>query len=316
MNDEQAYVGIDISKEKLDIALRPAGTHKEFTYDDEGITKLLGYLHGIKPVIVVMEATGGYETLIAASLGIANIPIAVVNPRHVRNFAKATGTLAKTDTIDAQVIAHFAEAVKPQPPPVTDDQSRELKEVLARRRQIIEMITAEKNRLPKARECIRAHIEAHIKWLHQELNDIDTRLGDLVKNSPLWRAKDNLLRSVPGVGFVLSMTLLADLPELGRLNRHQIAALAGVAPFNRDSGTLRGKRTVWGGRTHVRSSLYMSALVATRYNPVIKAFYERLCTAGKCKKAALTACMRKLLVILNAIVRTGIPWKMNTACIV
>ena len=201
MNDKQIYAGIDVSKKKLDIALRPAGTHKEFTYDDEGITKLVKYLHGIKPVIMVMEATGDYETLVAASLGIANIPVAVANPRHVRDFAKATGRLAKTDTIDAQVIAHFAEAVKPQSQPITDEQSRKLKEVLARKRQIIEMITAEKIRLPKARESIRGHIEAHIKWLKQDLNEIDNRLSDLVKNSPLWREKDNLLRSVQGNGF-------------------------------------------------------------------------------------------------------------------
>lgn len=314
MNDEQIYVGIDISKEKLDIALRPTETHKEFTYDDAGITKLVKYLRGIKPAIVVLEATGGYETVVAASLGIENIPVAVANPRHVRDFAKATGKLAKTDALDARVIAHFAEAIKPQPQPVTDEQSRELKEVLARRRQIIEMITAEKNRLTKTGAHIKGHIEAHIEWLQRELDDINSRLSHLVKESPLWREKDNLLRSVPGVGFVLSITLLADLPELGRLNRHQIAALVGVAPFNRDSGTLRGKRTVWGGRARVRSALYMSTLVATRYNSVIRAFYERLCSVGKCKKAALTACMRKLLVILNAILRTGIPWKMYNAC--
>jgi transposase len=314
MNNEQTYVGIDVSKEKLDIALRTMDTHREFTYDDEGITKLVMFLHGIKPAIVVLEATGGYETVVAASLGIENIPVAVANPRHIRDFAKATGKLAKTDALDARVIAHFAEAIKPQPQPVTDEQSRELKEVLARRRQIIEMITAEKNRLTKTGVHIRGHIEAHIEWLQRELDDINSRLSHLVKESPLWREKDNLLRSVPGVGFVLSITLLADLPELGRLNRHQIAALVGVAPFNRDSGIFRGKRTVWGGRARVRSALYMSTLVATRYNYVIRAFYERLCHAGKCKKAALTACMRKLLVILNAIIRTRIPWKMNNAC--
>jgi len=308
MEKEKIYAGIDISKERLDVSLYPEDNCQTFSYDEKGMTAITEYLSKVHPAIVVLEATGGYETLIAASLSTAGIAVALTNPRQIRDFAKATGRLAKTDSIDARVIAHFAAAIKPLPKPVSDDQAQEFKDMLMRRRQIIEMITAEKNRLGKARGSVKKHIEAHIQWLQKELDDISHRLSEIVKSSPIWREKDDMLRSIPGVGPVLSLTLLADLPELGKLNRRQISALVGVAPFNRDSGLMRGKRTVWGGRSKVRAALYMSTLVATRYNPVIRAFYLRLCTAGKAKKVALTACMRKLLTIINAIIRTRTTW--------
>jgi len=232
----------------------------------------------------------------------------VVNPRQVRNFARAMGRLSKTDTIDARVMAYFAATVQPKPRPMPDAQTQELSAILARRRQVIEMIVAERNRLGVANEAVREGIQDHITWLEKELADVDNNLTRIIQKSPLWKEKDELLRSVPGVGPVLSVTLLADLPELGTLNRRQIAALVGVAPLNRDSGTFRGKRRVWGGRAKVRAVLYMATLVATRHNAAIRAFYQRLYTAGKEKKVALTACMRKLLTILNAVIRSRTPW--------
>lgn len=230
-------------------------------------------------------------------------------PRQVRDFAKAAGKLAKTDRLDAHLLARFAEVMRPAPRPLPDEQSVALAAILARRRQLIEMLTAEKNRLGGARTAIRQSLTTHIAWLKRELGQTDVQLTQAIQNSPVWREKDDLLRRVPGVGPVLTTTLLAKLPELGALTSKQIAALAGVAPLNRDSGTLRGKRTVWGGRAHVRAVLYMGALVATRYNSVIKAFYHRLCRAGKAKKVALTACMRKLVTILNAMVKHRTPWR-------
>jgi transposase len=305
---EKVYVGIDVSKEQLDVALYPQDTCRKFSNDDNGIGDLIIYLKDLTLAIVVLEATGGYEMPAVATLSTTGIPVTLANPRQIRDFAKATGRLAKTDGIDARVIAHFAAAIQPSPKSIPDDQTQEFKELLMRRRQVIEMITAEKNRLDKGGTAVKNLIETHIQWLQQQLDDINHRLDRTVKQSPLWREKDTLLRSVPGVGPVLSATLLADLPELGMLNRHKIAALVGVAPFNRDSGMMRGKRTVWGGRSKVRVALYMSTLVATRYNPVIRTFYLRLCSYGKSKKSAITACMRKLLIILNAIARTGLPW--------
>jgi transposase len=313
MNQEKVYVGIDVSKDRLDMALHSQEKHYTFTNDETGITEIISYLQQIKPIIVVMEATGGYESLAATALGIADIPVALANPRQVRNFAKATGKLAKTDAIDASVIAHFAAAVNPLAQLLPDELSKKLKDIISRRRQLVEMITAEKNRSYKAGEEVKTNIKAHIDWLQKELDDLNHRLQQMVAASPLWRETDDLLRSVPGVGRVLSLTLLAELPELGKLNRRQIAALVGVAPFNRDSGNMRGKRTIWGGRANVRSILYMSTLVAIRYNVRIRSFYERLCLSGKCKKSALTACMRKLLTILNAILKTRHPWNLNTS---
>jgi transposase len=249
------------------------------------------------------------ECPLAAALAVSGVPLVVTNPRQVRDFARATGRLAKTDVIDARVLAHFAAAMQPESRRLPDSQEQELKAILARRRQLIEMLTAERNRLHSARsKAVKANIKAHIDWLEKEMTRIDRDLEQSIRQSPIWREKDDLLKSVPGVGPVLSTTILADLPELGLLNRRQIAALVGVAPFNRDSGNLRGKRTVWGGRSAIRAALYMATLVASRHNPVIRAFYHRLCAAGKPKKVALTACMRKLLTILNAMLKHRTPW--------
>jgi transposase len=309
METEKAYVGIDVSKETLDMAVHASEQRWEFANTVKGIDEALSILENLSPALVVMEATGGMEYPSAAALAVANIPVAVVNPRQVRAFARAIGRLAKTDAIDAKVIAHFAAAVHPTPHPLPDAQGQELKAILTRRRQLIEMLTAERNRLGSSRsKAVKAHIQAHIAWLEKEMIQINDDLGHSIRETPVWQEKDDLLKSVPGVGPVLSTTILADLPELGMLNRRQIAALVGVAPFNRDSGHLRGKRTIWGGRAVVRSALYMSTLVATRYNPVIRDFYQHLLAAGKPKKVALTACMRKLLTILNAMLKHQTPW--------
>jgi len=307
--EDKVYVGIDVAKASMDVAVHQSQQRWSFSNDDEGISKAVCCLREVAPALIVMEATGGIELPLAAALAAAGLPVAVVNPRQMRDFARATGKLAKTDAIDAKVIAHFGAAVKPTPHPLPGAQAQEFDALLTRRRQIVEMLTAEKNRLSSApSKAVREHIKAHIAWLEQELANINSDLGRRVRQSPIWREKDALLRSVPGVGPVLSFTFLADLPEVGTLDRKQIAALVGVAPLNQDSGALRGKRAIWGGRATVRAALYMSTLVATRYNPVIRAFYRRLCAAGKAKKVALTACMRKLLTILNAIVKHQTPW--------
>jgi transposase len=308
MNSEAIYLGIDVSKENLDLAINPKKQIRRFHNTAIGIGKIVDYIAETGPVLVVMEATGGFEIPVAAALGEAGIPTAIVNPRQVRDFARSTGKLAKTDAIDAQILADFAATVHPEPRPLADLQAQELKDILARRRQLNEMITAEKNRVLRASGALRDHIRAHIAWMEKEMLDMDSALRHFIEDSPMWREKDNLLQSVPGIGPVLSSTLVAELPELGRLNRKQIAALVGVAPFNRDSGKMRGKRSVWGGRASVRAALYMGALVATRCNPVIKAFYTRLIAAGKAKKAAITACMRKLITILNTMVKHNTPW--------
>ncbi len=268
----------------------------------------MGQIVPLKPSGVVLEATGGFEMLVASELELAGLPVSLVNPRQVRSFARAIGRLAKTDAIDAQVLAQFAEAVKPPVRPLPDADTRELRALVDRRRQLLEILTSERNRLRHATKRVRALIEEHIRWLKQQLGDLDKDISEFIRSSPMWRAQEDLLRSVPGVGPVLSSTLLTHLPELGSLNRGQVAALVGVAPLNRDSGAFRGKRSVWGGRTAIRSALYMAALVATRYNPVIKAFYHRLCAAGKPKKVALTACMRKLLITLNSMLRHRTLW--------
>lgn len=308
MDKEKVYVGIDIAKERIDVAVHSSEQRWSFSNDDVGITKAVRCISGVCPVLVVLEATGNFQASLVAALAVAGITPAVVNPRQVRDFAKATGRLAKTDVIDAHVIAHFAAAIHPTPRPLPDTQAQELKDILARRRQVSEMLTAERNRFGSAHKAVRDRIQAHITWLQQELDEIDDTSRRVIRESPVWREKDDLLQSVPGVGPIVSATLLAQLPELGTLNRRQIAALVGVAPFNRDSGTLRGKRTIWGGRSRVRAVLYMAAIVATRYNPIIRNFYERLCNAGKAKKVALTACMRKLLTILNAMSKHRVPW--------
>ena len=308
MRESLVFVGIDVSTERLDVAVRPTGETWQVSHDSQGIGEVVEHLEKLAPRLVVLEATGGVEMTLAGELVASGRHVAVVNPRQVRDFARATGKLAKTDALDAHVLAHFAEAVRPAPRPLPDAGTRELAALVARRRQLVEMITAEKNRLRTSGRRIRPKVQEHIRWLEDNLADLDRDLGDFIRSSPIWRDKDQLLQSTPGVGPVLSMTLLSDLPELGTLNRAEIAALVGVAPFNRDSGTLRGKRKVWGGRAQVRAALYMAALVATRFNPVLRAFYQRLCAAGKPKKLALTACMRKLLTILNLMVRRNRHW--------
>jgi len=303
------YVGIDVSKSSLEVAVRPTDERWRVANDERGIEQISSHLRELGPALIVLEATGGLEVPLASALACAQQPVAVVNPRQVRDFARATGKLAKTDLLDAQVLAHFAEAVCPEPRPVPDERLQALSALLARRRQVMEMLTMERNRLHSARREVRERIKEHIAWLQKELESLDQDLSRSLRALPLWREQDDLLRSVPGVGRVTSLTLLAELPELGQLNRKQIAALVGVAPLNCDSGVLRGRRTIWGGRSQVRSALYMAALVATRHNPVIAAFYQRLCGAGKEKKVALVACMRKLLTILNAIVKHRTPWR-------
>jgi transposase len=303
---EKMYVGIDISKDSLDMAIHGSKKQYQFTNDASGIKKLCKELLKLQPALVVFEATGGYEMPLYLGLDEAGLPAAPVNPRQVRDFARSTGKLAKTDVLDARIIAHFGYAIHPLSHPVPTTQ--ELKVAQSRRTQLLEMITAESNRLKGAPAKLRKRLEAHIEWLKQELQDTDQELKDLIQQDPIWKEKDDLLQSMPGVGPALSATLIAQLPELGTLTRWQIAALAGVAPFNRDSGHLRGRRMVWGGRTQVRAVLYMATLVATRFNPVIRSFYLRLCAAGKRKKVALTACMRKVITILNAMLMHNTSW--------
>ena len=308
MEGEARFVGIDVSKAQLDVAVRPTGKRWTLPYDQTGIEGLIPQIVDLEPALVLLEATGGLELPLVAALAAAALPVVVVNPRQVRDFAKATGTLAKTDTLDAGVLAHFADAVRPEVRPLKDAETQVLNSLTARRRQVMTMLVSEKNRLGSAIGAVSPRIEAHIAWLEQELSDLDKGLRQTLRRSPVWREKDDLLRTVPGVGEQLSLTLLAHLPELGTLNRRQIAALVGVAPYNRDSGALRGKRAVWGGRSRVRAVLYMGALVASRHNPAIRDFYQRLLAAGKPKKVALVASMRKLLVILNGMLKHGSPW--------
>jgi len=306
----EVFAGIDVSKARLDMALRPSGEVMSRPNDEEGIEQLVARLQAAKPTLVVVEATGGLQILAVTALAAAKIPVAVVNPRQVRDFAKALGKLAKTDRIDAAVLAHFADAVRPEPRPLPEKQTRLLAGQMARRRQLTSMLVEEKNRRSAARsKALRDDIDAHIKWLQERIESLDKDLDQRIRQSPLWREKEALLRSVPGVGPIVSRTLMAELPELGALTRKEIAALAGLAPFNQDSGKRQGKRVIWGGRATVRGVLYMATLTAIRWNPVIRTHYERLVAAGKHKKVALVACMRKLLVILNAMVKSGNFWR-------
>ena len=302
------FIGIDVSKARLDVAVRPSGESESASNDEDGIKALVKRLGEIQPALIVLEATGGVERLVARALSSAELPVVVVNPRQVRDFAKATGQLAKTDSIDAGVLARFGEAVRPALRPFPDEVTLELRALIARRRQITEMIVAERNRLSGASKSVRKRIAAHIRWLEAELVRADKDLDQSIRQSPIWRENEDLLRSVPSIGPVVSRTLLAELPELGRLNRKQIAALVGIAPLNRDSGTLRGRRAIWGGRASVRAALYMAALVASRRNAAIRAFYKRLRHAGKAPKVALVACMRKLLTILNSMIKHKTRW--------
>lgn len=309
MQTPLVFVGIDVSKARLDVGVRPSDERTSVPYDAPGIATLLVQLTQLQPTRIVMEATGGLERPLVRALMDAALPVIVVNPRQVRDFAKATGQWAKTDTLDAQGLARFAEVIQPSLRVIPDAQTQELAALLARRRQVLAMQGAEQHRLDRAPDRVRKRIEVHVRWLRDELARLDADLDDLIQQSPVWRAREELLQSVPGIGPVMSRTVLAELPELGLLNRKQIAALVGVAPFNRDSGRLRGHRTIWGGRASVRRALYMAALVATRWNPVIRVFYQRLRAAGKAPKVALVAAMRKLLTILNAMVHAGTPWQ-------
>ena len=301
------FVGVDVAKKRLDGFVRPTGERFSVGNDEQGVRDLLKRMVELQPTLVVLESSGGYEAAAIARLA-EEVPIVVVNPRQIRDFAKATGRLAKTDEIDAEVLAHFGEAARPEVRPLPDETTRALGELMARRRQLVEMITAESNRLEHARGAVRQDIKDHIRYLRKRLGAVDHDLDQNVRSSPLWREKDDLLRSIPGVGPVLSRTLLGEVPELGHLNRRQIASLVGLAPFNHDSGQLRGRRAIRGGRAPVRAALYMATLSATRYNPVIRAFFERLRAAGKPFKLAMTAAMRKLLTILNAMAAQRTPW--------
>jgi len=305
----EIWVGIDISKAELQVAVRPTGEQWSTANTEAALAELAVRLRVLAPTGIVCEATGGLEGPVAGTLGLAGLPVMVINPRQARDFAKATGQLAKTDRIDAAGLALFGERVRPSPRPLRDADTRRLDALVVRRRQVVSMLTAERNRLAGADPAVRKRITAHLHWLEGELASVDQDLDGAVRQSPLWHAKDHLLRSVPGVGRILALSLLTQLPELGALNRKQIAALVGVAPLARDSGTLRGRRIIWGGRAPVRTVLYMATLVATRRNPAIAAFYQRLLAAGKPKKVALVACMRKLLTILNAMLATNTPWR-------
>lgn len=303
------FVGIDVSKARLDVALRPSGEHWRSPNDEAGITELVGRLRVLGPALIVLEAAGGLERLVVAGLALADLPVAVINPRQVRDFAKATGRLAKTDALDAAALAHFADAIRPEPRPLPDAASQALAALVERRRQVVGMLTAEKNRHQQALPPVRAKVAAHIAWLEQDLAELDIELDQTLHASPLWRERDQLLRSVPGVGPTVSLTLLAHLPELGQGSVKQVATLVRLAPLNRDSGTWRGTRAIWGGRRQVRSALYMAALVGVRHNCVLRAFYQQLTARGKPKKVALTACMHKLLIILYAVLRDQTPWQ-------
>lgn len=312
-DDKELFVGIDVSKHQLDVSIRPTGDEFQVGNDDEGITELVDRMKRLSPFLIVVEATGGYETAVASALGIAGLSLAIVNPRQARDFAKSLGRLAKTDRIDASMLAHFGEATRPEPRNLPDEQTILLQSLLVRRRQVINMLVAEKNRYGMTHETQKPRVLAHIEWLERELEDLDEALQEQLQKSPVWREKEQLLRSVTGVGPVTVMTLLAELPELGQINRKKIAALVGVAPYNCDSGKMHGKRAIWGGRAAVRNALYMATLSATRHNAVIRAHYQHLLAEGKPKKVALVACMRKLLTILNAIIRTMKPWEPKLA---
>ena len=304
------YVGIDVSKAQLDVALRPTPAAWSSPNTDAGIAILVEQLAARGPALIVLEATGGLEIPAAAALAAAGLAVAVVNPRQVRDFARAMGRPAKTDRLDADTLARFAEQVRPMARPLPDAAARGFDALLARRRQLTDMLIAEKNRLARSRDAVvRGDLADHVAWLQARVATLDADLEAAVRASPVWREAEDLLRSVPGVGRVMALTLLVELPELGRLTRREIAALVGVAPLNRDSGTYRGKRAVWGGRASVRTALFMSALAAVRYNPAIRAFYLRLRATEKAPKTVVVACMRKLLVTLNAMLKHRQPWE-------
>ncbi len=302
------FAGIDVRKTALDVALRPGDAWRS-PNDEAGLAELVARLQPLAPQLIVLEATGGLERLVVAALALAGRPVAVVNPRQVRDFAKASGRLAKTDALDAAVLAHFAEALRPEPRPLPDAASQALAALVERRHQLVGLLTAEQNRSRQALPAVRPHLAAHIAWLEQALRQLDGELDEHLHASPLWRERDQLLRSVPGVGPTVALTLVADLPELGQGSAKRVAALVGLAPLNRDSGAWRGSRAIWGGRRQVRAVLSMAALVGVRHNPVLRAFYAALLARGKPKKVALVACMHKLLTILHAVLRDHTPWQ-------
>lgn len=301
----RAFVGVDVSKHQLDVAFRPSGERMAVANDHRGVTRLVKLIGRSRPERIVLEASGGFEKLLQERLGEKGLPVAVVNPRNVREFARASGRLAKTDAIDAAVLAHFAEVMKPEPRRLPDPETRKLRALVTRREQLVQMMTAEKNRRPHALESVRAGLVTIIRCLKKQIAVLDKEIAALIREKPVLRKKAELLGSAPGVGRVVSATLIANLPELGELNGKKIAALVGVAPFNRDSGKLKGKRAIWGGRGRIRAKLYMGTVAAVRLNPSLQAFYARLRSAGKSPKMALTACMRKMIVMLNAMLRAG-----------
>jgi transposase len=308
MKSTQSFVGIDVSKAELDIHVRPSGTNWTVPNDVKGHAHLVRRLSDLTPTLIVLEATGGLERMVTYALAEAELPVFVANPKRTRDFARATGLLAKTDALDAEALAHFADAVRPELRDLPDQETQDLSALLTRRRQLVDTLTAERNRLYSTPSCIKDSVKEHIAWLQEAVTALEEAIDIRIQANAQWRAQTEQLAAVQGVGQISAYTLTADLPELGQLNRKQIAALVGVAPLNNDSGSRRGKRRVWGGRAAVRTTLYMAALSASRFNPVIKAFYQRLINAGKPKKVALTACMRKLLTILNAMVKNGTDW--------
>ncbi len=306
---EEIHVGIDVCKTHLDIHLRPTDEAFQLQRDPTGLDELVRRLEALRPTLIVLEATGGFERIVAVELAAARLPLAIVNPRQIRDFARAFGRLAKTDRIDAEIIALFGERVRPEPRAIADQSAQELADLVARRRQVVDMLGMESNRRRRTRvRTVQRMINDTIATLQAQLDEIDRDLDGRIKRTPAWRAKDDLLKSVPGIGDVTARVLIAQLPELGRIDRRRIAALVGVAPINRDSGAMRGHRAIAGGRTYVRNTMYMATLTAVRFNPVIRDHYERLIATGRPKKLALVACMRHLLTILNAIVRDGRPW--------
>ena len=307
--EQERFVGIDISKQELVVAVRPSAELQTFSNTEEGLAALVRFLQALSASSIVLEATGGFARAAVNALALAALPVVVVNPRQIRDFARSVGLLAKTDAIDARIIARFAEAVRPEFRPLKDLETQKLEDLNNRRRQIVEMISAEKNRLGMAPPWSQKDIRAHIAWLEKRLKKVNDDIDDLIKQSPIWSQKEKILTSVLGVGPVVSTTLLCGLPELGTLSARKLSALVGVAPFNRDSGQYRGRRSCWGGRARVRAALYMAALTASRCNPVIRAFYLRLRNAGKPAKVALVACMRKILVILNAMLKNNTCWQ-------
>lgn len=308
--ERSLYVGLDVATQRLDLHVRPTDETFSCAHDEAGLAALVQRLQALSPTMVVLEATGGYHVPVAAAVASAGIPVAVVNPRQIRDYARATGQLAKTDALDARAIARFAEAVKPAVRPLPSEDAQRLSALVARRRQLVEMLGMETNRRHQARDRkLQRQVDAHVKWLREAVDRLEADLNDTIRSSPVWRERENLLTSVPGIGSTTASALIAELPELGLLDRRRIAALAGLAPMNRDSGKLRGRRMICGGRPQVRRALYMATVAAIRFNPAISKFYRRLVEAGRPPKVALTAAMRKLLTILNAVLRDQQPWR-------